>query len=835
MQPTVFGNYVLLKRLAVGGMAEVFVARAVDAEGAGTIAIKKILPAVARDAGFIGMFINEARIIAQLNHPNIVNIHELGMHDDAYFIAMEYVPCRDLRTVLARARRRQEILATPLTAFIAKNICDGLDYAHRKKNANGESLNIIHRDISPHNILCSYRGEVKIIDFGIARASNQSNLTQFGMLKGKLSYMSPEQARGEQVDRRSDIFSVGILLYEMLTNQTLFKGDSDFSTLELVRNPVIPAPSLFSSSISTALERVVLKALARDPDLRYQWASDLAADIMPFLVARGEVCTESHLSLFMQSAFAEELIREGAQTDLVGSFDPDSAEVARPPSSPSRAPRVLGRLSAVLDELPPTKEEPIRRRVGVTVELPQKDPTFDAEVPEDPTEPHGRALEAHLEAARSEHIAMSSEQAQAIVGPADAQDPGATAPLAAGAVAEPRVDDAADVAGSGPASGPDPGDVASSAGTQTCPSCGRRLPGDLFACPHDGTFLLAEVVGQRSISFNAKDGQTVSEIARDADLQPGTRIGEYEVDSTIGEGGMGTVYAATHTRLGTRVAIKVIHRSLASDPKALERFRDEANAVSAIGHPGVVSIFDIARLPDGRPGLVMELLIGESLSSRLRRPIDMSERLRICVEVCEIMEAAHAKNVVHRDLKPDNLFLVEDKGETHVKLLDFGVAKVLGASHKKRRKTHSGGIVGTPAYMAPEQIRGGQVDARADIYSLGVLFYRIICGRPPFVNKSMVELFMHHLQRQPPSPDTLDSRVPPMLSSILQQLLSKNPDNRPSLVRLRATLTATLHPQSKIAEASGTRARHPLRAKSHRGSRTRCAPCRQHGGVDCQR
>ncbi len=249
-KPIVFGKYLLLERLNVGGMAEVFTAKAFGVEGFERIlAIKKILPTMAEDEEFITMFIDEARISVQLNHANVVHIHELGKHDDAYYIAMEYVSGKDLRALLERFRRRREIMPTAMAVFVASKMCEGLDYAHRKKDARGQELHIIHRDVSPQNILVSYEGEVKIIDFGIAKAANRSQKTQAGILKGKFGYMSPEQVRGLPIDRRSDIFAVGVILYEMLTGEKLFVGESDFSTLEKVRNAEVPLPRQFNPNI----------------------------------------------------------------------------------------------------------------------------------------------------------------------------------------------------------------------------------------------------------------------------------------------------------------------------------------------------------------------------------------------------------------------------------------------------------------------------------------------------------------------------------------------------------------------------------------------------------
>ncbi|PTL76080.1 serine/threonine-protein kinase [Vitiosangium sp. GDMCC 1.1324] len=340
-KPTLFGKYLLLERINVGGMAEVFTAKAFGVEGFERIlAIKKILPTMAEDEEFITMFIDEARISVQLNHANIVHIHELGKHEDTYFIAMEYVSGRDLRTLLERYRRRKEIMPTAQAVFVASKICEGLDYAHRKKDARGQDLNIIHRDISPQNILISYEGEVKLIDFGIAKAANRSQKTQAGILKGKFGYMSPEQVRGLPIDRRSDVFAVGVILYEMLTGERLFVGESDFSTLEKVRSADVPMPRQFNPNIPAGLEKVLMKALARDAEDRYQWGSDLQEDLMRFLLAGDAIYSSKHLSGFMKEAFAEDIVREAEKMERYASVErPEQIETSGVTGDISRAPR----------------------------------------------------------------------------------------------------------------------------------------------------------------------------------------------------------------------------------------------------------------------------------------------------------------------------------------------------------------------------------------------------------------------------------------------------------------------------------------------------------------
>jgi eukaryotic-like serine/threonine-protein kinase len=360
-RPTTFGKYLLLERINVGGMAEVFIAKAFGVEGFERfLAIKKILPTMAEDQAFITMFIDEARVSVQLNHANIVHIHELGKYEETYYIAMEYVAGRDLRTILERYRRRKEIMPTAQAVYVASKMCEGLDYAHRKKDARGQDLAIIHRDVSPQNILISYEGEVKVIDFGIAKAANRAQKTQAGILKGKFGYMSPEQVRGMEIDRRSDIFAVGVILYEMLTGEKLFVGESDFSTLEKVRNAEVPPARHFNPNIPVGLEKVVLKALAREPEDRYQWASDLQEDLMKFLLAGDAIYSGKHLSAYMKEAFAEDMLREAEKMERYAGIEkPDqleSSNITATPTPPPRAQRKPSMVTPVGPQPPPPVE-----------------------------------------------------------------------------------------------------------------------------------------------------------------------------------------------------------------------------------------------------------------------------------------------------------------------------------------------------------------------------------------------------------------------------------------------------------------------------------------------
>mgnify|MGYP003449613770 FL=1 len=313
-QPIPFGKYYLLERVNVGGMAEVFKAKATGVEGfERLVAVKRILPSIAEDEEFITMFVDEAKIAVQLTHANIGQIFDLGRVDGSFFIALEYVHGKDLRAMFNRTRQRGEVLPIPLSCYVIMKLCEGLDYAHNKHDTSGRFLNLVHRDVSPQNILVSYEGEVKIIDFGIAKAAGKAGRTQAGILKGKFGYMSPEQVNGLEIDRRSDVFGVGICLYELLTGERLFVAESDFATLEKVRAVDIMPPSTYNRRIPEELEQIVMRALARDRDVRYQSALQLHDDLQAFMHTSGNLFSRKDLGSYMHRMFASEIEKESAR------------------------------------------------------------------------------------------------------------------------------------------------------------------------------------------------------------------------------------------------------------------------------------------------------------------------------------------------------------------------------------------------------------------------------------------------------------------------------------------------------------------------------------------
>ena len=272
------------------------------------------------------------------------------------------------------------------------------------------------------------------------------------------------------------------------------------------------------------------------------------------------------------------------------------------------------------------------------------------------------------------------------------------------------------------------------------------------------------------------------------ELVAGSRVGEYEIQEQIGEGAMGTVYSAVHPLIGKKVAIKILKPELCANQATINRFVHEAQAVNQIGHPNIVDVFSLDELPDGRAYMVMEWLRGEDLKARLARgPITVVDSCDILDGIARALEAAHAKQIVHRDLKPDNVFLHQvDNGPLMVKLLDFGIAKLVRLT-PGTEKTQTGNMLGTPRYISPEQARGVQVDYRSDIYSLGVMAFEMLAGRPPFKGETAMDIVVQHLNEPPPALGQF-AKVPKSLEQCVMAMLEKDPDLRPTLEDVRGIL-----------------------------------------------
>jgi serine/threonine protein kinase/Flp pilus assembly protein TadD len=309
-QPVRFGKYLLLDKIAVGGMAELYRAKIIGVQGfEKLIAVKRILPHLTTEDELITSFIDEAKLAALLNHPNIVQIYDFGNMESSYFLAMEYLIGKDLRFIAKRSKERDLPLGLEHALFIASRVCSALEYAHNLKDFQGKPLHLVHRDISPQNVFITYDGQVKIVDFGIAKAATQSTMTQVGMIKGKVAYMSPEQAEGKAIDHRSDIFAAGTVLYEMLTGNRMLEGDTLTILTRLREGQYVP-PGDAIKDLPSKLKSILERALAKDLEDRYQSSADMLADLEECLYDLSLRPSARGLSLFMKDLFKEEIDQE---------------------------------------------------------------------------------------------------------------------------------------------------------------------------------------------------------------------------------------------------------------------------------------------------------------------------------------------------------------------------------------------------------------------------------------------------------------------------------------------------------------------------------------------
>jgi len=327
-EPKQFGKYQLLERVAVGGMAELYRAKVTGDHGfEKLVAIKKILPHLTDEGNLVKAFIDEAKLAAFLQHESIVQIYDFGSMDGEYFIAMEYLFGKDLRRLIHKARENAAPLSLENALYIISRICSGLDYSHNLKDLQGKPLNIIHRDINPQNIFITYEGQVKIIDFGIAKAASHNSTTHEGLIKGKLAYMSPEQANGQTIDRRSDIFSTGIILYELLAGTRMFQGETMYIYTQVRDAAYEPLQNLVPD-LPGKLHEVVQRALAKHPDDRYQSCAEMLADLEECIFDLSVRPKVRSFADFVKDLFREEFTAEETalwtDTQIYGEENGDS-------------------------------------------------------------------------------------------------------------------------------------------------------------------------------------------------------------------------------------------------------------------------------------------------------------------------------------------------------------------------------------------------------------------------------------------------------------------------------------------------------------------------------
>jgi serine/threonine-protein kinase len=302
-----FGKYLLLEKVATGGMAEIYLAKSNAANGLNKFfAIKRILPQFTNNEDFVSMFKEEAKVCINLNHSNVVSIFDFGIEQGQFYLVMDFVEGRNLRQIINELKKTNKSFSIDQALYLVKEAAAGLDHAHRCTDSmSGKPLNITHRDMSPQNVMVSYEGEIKVIDFGIAKAETEAEDTKAGTLKGKFSYMSPEQAEGQPIDPRTDVFALGIVLWELLANDRLFTGSNEAAILRKVRDCQVPQIRKINPTVPQELERIVMKALAKDRNLRYQTAANFQKDLNRFLNTQYPDFSPQDFSQFIKECFKD--------------------------------------------------------------------------------------------------------------------------------------------------------------------------------------------------------------------------------------------------------------------------------------------------------------------------------------------------------------------------------------------------------------------------------------------------------------------------------------------------------------------------------------------------
>ncbi|MBX3182681.1 MAG: protein kinase [Polyangiaceae bacterium] len=722
--PRRFAHLTLLRQLARGGMGEVYLATTAGIEGAERPSVVKLIRRDhAGDRSFLARFLDEARIQAQLAHPGVAQI--LEAKNDAGgqpYVVVEYVEGRNLSEVRTRALQLKFEIGWPDAVAMAVTLCDALAHVHGRTDAHGRPLGIVHRDLSPQNIMVGYAGDLKLIDFGTARGENRRCQTVAGIVFAKPGYVAPEVANETPGGIPADIYAAGIILWELVAGRRFLQGDASEHLARVGAGQRNPPPLMPELGVPRELDVIIARMTAPALADRYANAAEAVTDLVRLLkqapsLANGDTSVRSRIAHLMSRLY---------------------------PSEPARSRAEFARLVAVM----------------------RKAETLPRALPASPAPPQSEAAGA------AEGAPGVSDGQQTSQGASDAAEQSSS--LSVG-------DDTASQASAGGVSGEATGQISSRS----------AQGGTLELVPEErssigGGLVQAHAPGGAASGREAPAPQPTERAEEDPQCLPGTR---YRLVRRIASGAMGEVYEAEHLDLRRSVALKLLPADRLSEAE-LERFTEEARSFASLRHENLVTLYDFGVSRGGRPYYAMELLEGETLRQLLERdgPMPWREVARIGVQAARALSAAHGRGIIHRDITPGNLMLTRDGA---IKLLDFGVAKLGASLPAEDGALH---LIGTPEYMAPEQIRG-ETDERSDVYALGAVLYELACGRLPHARTTIVALLDQKL-RVPP--ERLRQRAPTrgfpvMFDNTVQKSLANSPDQRyQSAEELREALDSAL-------------------------------------------
>ncbi len=674
-------EYRLEALLGQGGMARVY--RGFDVRLKRGVAIKVIDAPFRTDPDYIIRFEREAQAIAQLKHPHIVGIYRYGEAHGVLYLAMEYIEGADLEAILASYHQDQQSMPFERVNQIIQPICLALDYAH--------SQGVIHRDVKPSNIMLDTQGRPILTDFGLALLDNKTR----GEIFGTPHYMAPEQVVSSAgAVPQSDLYSVGVILYEIFTGKLPFEAihPYDLARLHLTESPV--SPRQLNPALSPALEAVLLKALAKDPEARYPSGAALANAL------------DQALDIKTSEVFANRTSEVSPRADT-----PPEALQPAPDASLALSPLPA---EAMVSDQPQAK----KGQVTTTRYLLKNIRALLIALTESLTEEELRQLYVDLPDFKPVHhqLARSNGKAEII---------------------------------------------------------DRLLEYAEQTLQLDELLALAKELNPALYEKHQPYYEFVSVGRRDL---VGHSLGKYHLVERLGQGGMADVYKAYQPSLARYVALKIIHSHLAGNEEFIERFEREAIAVASLHHPHIVQVSDFAR-EDDLYYMVMEFVDGPTLEAELRASKDrqgllpLAETVTIFQALASAIDYAHSRKIIHRDLKPGNIMFTPDR---RVVLTDFGIARVMSVPSY----TTKNAVLGTPAYMSPEQAQGEPVDGRSDIYSLGVILYELVTGRVPFEGDNPIAIFLKLISESWPLPTTVNPNLPRSVEQVILKAMKKNPGDR---------------------------------------------------------